>query len=35
MINEYEDEIKKMLELKFENDVIEDEVEICVRIILF
>ena len=30
-----EDEIKKMLKLKFENDFIEDEVEICVRIILF
>ncbi|MBQ9876052.1 MAG: class I SAM-dependent methyltransferase [Campylobacter sp.] len=30
-----EDEIKKMLELRFKNDFIEDEVEICVRIILF
>ena len=30
-----EDEIKKMLKLKLENDFIEDKVEICVRIVVF
>ena len=30
-----EDEIKKMLKLRFKNDFIEDKVEICVRIIVF